>query len=269
MFSTNCRACGHPLLSHGATSLINRWMTQAVAVFKEGSILKGEYDGYERIGGYNNDVQLEDASVYHRACYDVIGKPMDFAGRSQNSDDQGWFFNDGDHDLADPRENEEARKQLALAGELKVADITKKRRAAAKLEREFYDKEHVALGDDLKCPKCSFTTAFVVEKREDGLLVLMVRCPNRECNVLRPLKLETQAALRKLIAENPNQHCIWDDDEVNAEMAGIRSAKNAIKQLTADLEKSSDASYREYLTEELEAAKKSLLEEEKKLASRS
>jgi hypothetical protein len=196
---------------------------------------------------------------------------MDFVGKSHHADDQGWFFNDGDHDMVSPLIDKAVKELLAPVGKVKVADITKKRQAAAKLEREFHNKEQKILQP--KCPKCAFTTAFVVEKGTE----LKVRCPNRECNNLYGIPAEVQVKLRKLYTENPEQHGIWDDDTVNRDMEGIRSAKREIQKHTEDMQKylgkvGADADEKAYLTEEIayhqraiDAAKQQLQDEERKL----
>lgn len=45
-YSSNCLDCGHPLLSDRATNEINAWMNLGVAITRDGSLLKGCYDGY-------------------------------------------------------------------------------------------------------------------------------------------------------------------------------------------------------------------------------
>jgi len=102
-FSQDCGRCGHPLLSPGATTAgVNEWMTQGVAIDPEGGVHLGDYDGYGRLGGAEKAVGFG-ATVFHRACWDLLGKPVQFAGASVDSEDQGWFFGDGEHDLPDPR----------------------------------------------------------------------------------------------------------------------------------------------------------------------
>lgn len=280
MFSYDCRACGHPLLCRQATTKgVNTWMSLGIVIMSNGDIHSGEYDGYGRIGGFDSGdsgYQLSDGSVYHRHCHEILGKPMRFVGKSQHADDQGWFFDDGDHAMASPLDDKAVAASLAPVGEVKVADITLKRRAAAKLEREFNDKEQEILKP--KCPKCSFDTAFVVEKEpEAGLKVLMIRCPSRQCNHLYEIHSTKQVALRKLYADNPEQHCIWDDDEVNREMEGIRSARAAIKKHTEDMKKyegkvGADDEEKAYFAEEIRYhqehiadAKQTIQDEEKKL----
>lgn len=112
-FSSNCKVCGHPLLCIQATDRdgLNKWMSQAVAVHDDGSIYIGEYDGYGRIGDTEEDVTYM-ASCYHRHCWEMIGKPMEFDGESSYAPDQGWFFEDGDHSIPPPKSIEEVQKDL-------------------------------------------------------------------------------------------------------------------------------------------------------------
>lgn len=102
-FSWDCKACGHPALSHGATDAgINDWMEDVVVLSKDGSRNFGEYDGYGCAGSYDyNENGNGEPCLYHRACWEVAGKPK-YTSPSKGSNDQGWFFADGDHDLLDP-----------------------------------------------------------------------------------------------------------------------------------------------------------------------
>lgn len=102
LFSSNCNGCGHPLLSPQATNGINSWMQNAVVITPNGSILKGTYDGYGRVDG-NGEDQFGESTVWHDACWKHAGSPTEFTGASMSSDDQGWFFEDPDHDLHEPR----------------------------------------------------------------------------------------------------------------------------------------------------------------------
>lgn len=99
-----CEGCKHPLLYPGATEGRNTWMSDCVAITSTGNLINGEYDGYGGIGGVEFfDGGLDDATVYHRACWEQGGKPMDYTGDSDHAEDQGFFFNGPEHDLPDPR----------------------------------------------------------------------------------------------------------------------------------------------------------------------
>jgi hypothetical protein len=125
-FSSLCPGCGHPLLSLGACNHINYWMNSGVAVTPTGVALFGSYDGYGRFAAEDKDDLLadgnpadqiqedwdgspyvqainDDNTVWHLACWRVAGEPKDNRGRSERADDQGWFFDDPDHDLPEPR----------------------------------------------------------------------------------------------------------------------------------------------------------------------
>jgi hypothetical protein len=104
LFSQDCIACGHPMLwKHQATTAVNEWMGDVVAISRDGEVHMGEYDGYGRVGGADHAVGLDGNTVWHRACWEEAGKPMDYRGSSRHSLDQGWFFNDEDHNMRDPR----------------------------------------------------------------------------------------------------------------------------------------------------------------------
>jgi hypothetical protein len=99
-FSANCQECGHPLLSVAATGEINGWMNRGVAITRGGSIIRGCYDGYGRLDSFDDVVG--ETTVWHEACWLVAGAPQEYRGPSQWAPDQGWFFADGEHDLAEP-----------------------------------------------------------------------------------------------------------------------------------------------------------------------
>jgi hypothetical protein len=116
-FSYNCKECGHPLLSRGATDKgINEWMSQGVALLPNDGRILGEYDGYGRLGN-DDDEGIQEAAWLHRACWEVAGKPeyQHYGTSSSGAKDQGWFFDDGAHDLIDPRITE-GREDLLQAG---------------------------------------------------------------------------------------------------------------------------------------------------------
>jgi hypothetical protein len=106
-FSENCQHCGHPALSAFAIDSTNAWMNDVVAITPNGSVIRGEYDGYGSVG-------------YHFACWDQLGRPTDYKGPSEDSSDQGWFFDDGAHSFATPdeakaHENPEAPWRQAMS----------------------------------------------------------------------------------------------------------------------------------------------------------
>lgn len=112
-FSYNCRGCGHSLLSsYSADKGINEWMTEAIALFPNGDRVSGEYDGYGRLGFADG---LDGAACWHRACWEQAGKP-DFDEASRSAADQGYFFDDGDHDVLEPGvDHPEGALEMAVA----------------------------------------------------------------------------------------------------------------------------------------------------------
>ena len=114
-FSYLCKECNHPLLCPQATSEgINDWMSDAVALSNRGGRAIGEYDGYGRVGGQD---ELDHQACLHVACWEKAGKPdFDHYGEpSAHAQDQGWFFDDADHDMIDPRITE-GREELLAKG---------------------------------------------------------------------------------------------------------------------------------------------------------
>jgi len=77
-------------------------MVEAVAIEANGSVLVGEYDGYGRIGDHEIDAYGEGPVAYHKECWDHAGRPTNDLTPSEHAGDQGFFFNDGDHDMAPP-----------------------------------------------------------------------------------------------------------------------------------------------------------------------
>ena len=120
-FSVNCKCCGHPLLSHYVTNATNRWMEDAVIVRQDGSITKGEYDGYGRVGGVERAIfdapngdgweDYDYADAYHLSCWKKAGEPTEYTGGSENAEDQGFFFNDPDHNMADPMGEDDVKAE--------------------------------------------------------------------------------------------------------------------------------------------------------------
>lgn len=114
--SFNCLGCGHPMLSLWARNETNAWMSQVVVIKHDGQIIEGEYDGYGRVSPTPIDPDkffdgidersfvwdLEELpGCWHKACWVVAGKPTEHRP-STHSEDQGYFFEDPAHDMAEP-----------------------------------------------------------------------------------------------------------------------------------------------------------------------
>jgi|SaaInlV_165m_DNA_1040744.scaffolds.fasta_scaffold29491_2 hypothetical protein len=113
-FSFNCKCCGHPMLQPCATEKLNKWMSDCIVITDDGSILMGEYDGYGRVGEHE-PISPECGAWYHKACWNSCltngYTPMNqnanekfgiTQGPSDSASDQGWFFEDGVHDMEEP-----------------------------------------------------------------------------------------------------------------------------------------------------------------------
>jgi hypothetical protein len=92
--SWKCLGCHRSLLSMMAVdehlTPKQAWMTDAVAIPEGGKLIKGEYDGYGKVGSKRLNYQ-DNISCWHEACWKKSGSPG-YTRPSQNADDQGWFF---------------------------------------------------------------------------------------------------------------------------------------------------------------------------------
>ena len=64
----------------------------------------------------------ESAAWVHKACWEIAGKPGygHYGSNSEDAEDQGWFFKDGDHDMIDPRIKDEAERNKLLEEGIKA-----------------------------------------------------------------------------------------------------------------------------------------------------
>ena len=95
------------MLSEYATNDVNQWMNDVVVIEHNSGILKGSYDGYGRVGcvdirfGIAGYEFTNEPCCYHSACWEKAGEPSKYSP-SQGSDDQGYFFDEGDHNMECP-----------------------------------------------------------------------------------------------------------------------------------------------------------------------
>jgi hypothetical protein len=114
-FSWNCKACGHSVISRYASNEVNEWMTEAVILTSDGELCRGEYDGYGCAGSWDYNDFGGEPEMYHKACWEAVGKPTEFTGASESSRDQGYFFNDNAHNFYAPR-NEQDLHNIRMGG---------------------------------------------------------------------------------------------------------------------------------------------------------
>lgn len=102
-YSWNCPCCGNSIRSRHSTNATSAWMSKVVVVFADGDRVSGEYDGYGRVGAKLDYEGLEDGkfAMYHRACWELAGKP-EFSAPSVYASDQGYFV--GDYDPPCPQQ---------------------------------------------------------------------------------------------------------------------------------------------------------------------
>ena len=88
MFSWDCPACGFSIRECRRCTEGN-WMGEAVVLTPGGSRVIGEYDSYGGVGGLNLADQIDDFAMYHKACWELAGKP-EFTVPSRHARDQGF-----------------------------------------------------------------------------------------------------------------------------------------------------------------------------------
>jgi len=88
MFSWECPACNFSIRDCGGCCEDN-WQGEAVVLTPGGSRIIGTYDGYGRIGGTELGEQIDDFAIYHKACWELAGKP-EFTKPSRHAADQGF-----------------------------------------------------------------------------------------------------------------------------------------------------------------------------------
>lgn len=107
-FSQECERCHKSILSPYSISQTNAWMSVVVVLYPDNNIFKGIYDGYGRVEINGGKTIVEDAvgwdnQVWHAACWELDGKPTTYTHASQAAADQGYFYNEEDYDIPDPR----------------------------------------------------------------------------------------------------------------------------------------------------------------------
>lgn len=88
--SYNCEKCG---LSIRAPEVEGQGheLNQAVALLENGSLIKGDYNGYQSFVGMEMSLYEHAPTMYHRKCWEEAGSPTEYQGESQHAEDQGFF----------------------------------------------------------------------------------------------------------------------------------------------------------------------------------
>ena len=119
LFSALCNGCKNPILPTFNTEVINAWMSDCVAIYSDGTRVRGFYDGYGRLDNEDGDCVAgdEDGSVepvccwtsnndgptvWHAACWYNAGQPKRYEGQSAHAPDQGHFFDEGTYYIPEP-----------------------------------------------------------------------------------------------------------------------------------------------------------------------
>lgn len=102
LFSWECKRCEKSILGPYGIPKGLGWMNDAVALLPptesrpNTSVLMGEYDGYGAIAG-GSIHEWGEPEVYHRKCWELAGKPLEFSGASEPAADQGHFYDEADY----------------------------------------------------------------------------------------------------------------------------------------------------------------------------
>ena len=103
--SKQCQECEYSILSNYVTTATNHWMNHVVAITPDERIVTGSYDGYCRIVDEDEESDNDsffEATVYHEACWIAAGRPSGYLGEGNWSEDQGYFFDKADYEIARP-----------------------------------------------------------------------------------------------------------------------------------------------------------------------
>lgn len=95
-FSWNCTECGHSIMApYVDTGDLN--LNKCVVLTPGGNMIKGSYDGYGRVEGFEIDWQ-KPVQLMHEHCWEEAEKPMEFKRASPNAEGQGFFYDDGEEE---------------------------------------------------------------------------------------------------------------------------------------------------------------------------
>jgi hypothetical protein len=102
-FSWECKGCGKSILSEYAVNDGEDfgWMTQAVWLRPNGTVVIGEYDGYGRIDDTEIEYEPDEPELWHEDCFDLAGRPA-YSGPSENASDQGYFIDPAEYQGSKP-----------------------------------------------------------------------------------------------------------------------------------------------------------------------
>ncbi len=94
-FSWNCTRCGHSVMNPYVVDKETAWKNEVVALFKDGTVLKGSYDGYGRVDGHDIPYDVE-VDIQHKRCWEKNKSPIHFEVPSPDAEGQGHFYDDAE-----------------------------------------------------------------------------------------------------------------------------------------------------------------------------
>lgn len=136
-FSYNCKCCGKSIVNSSAICPVTEWQSEFILFTNSGDVKSGrKYRGY---GFHDDDDLYENFTVYHKACWEHAGRP-EYQGQSEGARDQGYFFEDKDHDFAPPgTQNPDEWVRVRKIERLKLREQQWLQEAIWDLESIWYD----------------------------------------------------------------------------------------------------------------------------------
>lgn len=242
-FSWNCQVCGHPMVCSDAPRH-PKWFERVVVIEADGTVLRGEYDGYGRVDGvrFYEDISGGEPCCYHEACYEAVGAKPEYVGPSQDSHNQGWFFSPGEYKgVPKPKALKKALKPKAKPTIEQTFQKLVKVLGADGIER---DRSMVRVQLNVDGEPSNWMDSFAdiearleIKRDDDGsaarsrVMFIDVKATMRNvtrCNADEVQKVATAAAtVAKLAAKATKvaKGLVWDFDEVDAYFADIQAAK--------------------------------------------
>lgn len=114
-FSWNCKGCGESVKAPYEIPKALAWQNKMVAILPEGSVLKGDYDGYGRIDAHASSSTPKDPvtvtctlpcwgeqqpQVWHARCHVDAGEPCEYeeptVAECRPADQGYWYPKEGE-----------------------------------------------------------------------------------------------------------------------------------------------------------------------------
>lgn len=165
-------------------------MGHAVVLTPGGSRVIGQYDGYGNVGSYDLVDQIDEFAMYHKACWELAGKP-EFIVPSRGANDQGFCLSHDEFTVPKPTSPEwftiaqgwHAIRRVfegfsRFQFELELAAHKRAYRALSEADRILFEGIALAQKDDYHRRECIFE--FNGEEFRGLTARLIVNCALRD-----------------------------------------------------------------------------------------